>query len=187
MNHPKPEVWVPYVYGETSGAARHELRAHLKACPQCREEVESWKRSLKRLKDWEVPRERRPERRLLAPVMGWAAAAALVLFAGVLLGRASAPRVNAETLRREVAAQIQAELGSQMGQLARQEAARTAALSLASSHRYTDQMAQQLWVMIKKDVDTLALNADARFQHTAQELFQLADDKEPQVQIDPNK
>ena len=39
MNHPKPEEWVPYIYGETTGTARRELSDHLNSCDQCREEI----------------------------------------------------------------------------------------------------------------------------------------------------
>ena len=48
MNHPKPEEWVPYVFGEATGTAKRELRAHLRNCQQCRAEVDTWKRSLGR-------------------------------------------------------------------------------------------------------------------------------------------
>ena len=51
---------------------------------------------------------------------------------------------------------------------------------LASSHRYSDQVAQQIYVLLKKDVDTIAVNAAAGLNQTAQRLVELADDKEPQ-------
>jgi anti-sigma factor RsiW len=78
MNHPKPEEWVPYVFGEATGAARRELRAHLRDCQQCREEVETWKRSLGRLDSWKLSRLRFSSE-LIFPVLKFAVAAAILL------------------------------------------------------------------------------------------------------------
>ncbi len=114
-------------------------------------------------------------------------AATIVLLFGILIGRASAPKVDMAKLSEAVAPQIQAELSAQLSQLAREEAARAGALSFASGRRYTDQIAQQLYVALKKDVDTVALNTEAGLSHTAQQLYQLADYKEPQTQTSPNQ
>jgi len=179
MNHPKAEEWVPYVYGDITKATRRHLAEHLQKCAQCREEVELWQRSLSTLDRWKLPKAR-PKRPVLAlPLLKWAMAAAIVLFAGILIGRATAPRADMEKLRAEVVPQIQRELSGQMAQLAREEAARAASVSLASSRRYADQLAQQLYLAVKKDVDTLALNTDAGLRDTAQQLVQLADYKQP--------
>jgi hypothetical protein len=180
MNHPKPEEWVPYVFGETTRATHRQLADHLQSCPQCREEIELWQRTRHGLESWKLPQLRRTRPGSARPVLKWAMAAAAVLFAGILIGRTTAPQVDIEKLRAAVVPQIQQELSAQMAQLAREEAARAASLSLASSRRYTDQLAQQLYVAVKKDVDTLALNTDAGLRHTAQQLVQLADFKQPE-------
>jgi hypothetical protein len=187
MNHPKPEEWVPYVYGETTRTTHRQLTEHLQSCPQCREEVGSWQRSLKSLESWKVSRLRPGRPGLVLPVLKWAMAAAVVLFAGILIGRTTSPKVDMEKLRAAVVPQIQQELSAQMAQLARQEAARAAALTLASSRTYTDQMAQQLYVAVKKDVDILAFNTDVGLRHTAQQLVQLADFKQPEPLNTPNE
>ena len=187
MNHPKPDEWVPYIYGETTGTARRQLADHLHSCAQCRDEIESWQRTVKGLDRWKLPRQHRIQLTTFAPVMKWAMAAAIVLFAGVLIGRATAPKVDVEKLKVAIAPQIQRELSSQMAELAREEAARAVSVSLASGRRYTDQVAQQLYVALKKDVDTVALNTDLGLRHTAQQLFQLADFKQPQNLDKPNE
>lgn len=187
MNHPKPEEFVPYVYGESTGAVRRQLTDHLRNCPQCRQEIESWQRSLKGLDSWKLPRQSRKPSGLVLPVLRWTVAAALILFAGILVGRATAPKVDMEKLRAAVAPQIQKELSVQLAQLAREEATRAAALSLASGRSYTDQMAHELYVALKKDVDTVAFNTDAGLRNTAQQLVQLADYKEPQPLDTPNQ
>ncbi|HTL18451.1 MAG TPA: zf-HC2 domain-containing protein [Patescibacteria group bacterium] len=176
MNHPKPEEWVPYVYGETAGAVRRQLSEHLRECAHCRQEIESWQRSLKGLDAWKLPRAGQPQMAIALPFLKWAVTAMVVLFAGVLIGRATAPKVDAEKLRATIVPQIQQQLSSQLAELAHQEVARAAGLS----RTYTDQVAQQLYVAIKKDVDTLALNTDAGLRDTARQLVQLADFKEPE-------
>ncbi len=74
-----------------------------------------------------------------------------------------------------------------MAEVAREEAARAGELTLASCRRYTDQMGQQVYDSLKKDVDTVALNTEAGLSHTAQQLYQLADYKEPQTPGTPNQ
>jgi len=176
MNHPKPEEWVPYVYGETTGTVRRQLSEHLRECAHCRQEIESWQHSLKGLDAWKLPGGRQPLPSVMLPFLKWAVAAVVVLFAGVVIGRATAPRVDVEKLRATIAPQIQQQLNSQLAELAQQEAARAAALS----RRYTDQVAQQLYLAVKRDVDTLAVNTDEGLRHTAQQLVQLADFQEPE-------
>jgi hypothetical protein len=190
MNHPKPEEWVPYVYGETTSAVRRELTAHLRDCPQCRTEIETWKRSLSRLDSWKLPEVQRPSE-LLVPFLKWAAAAAVVLAVGISIGRATAPKVDVEKLRVALAPQLKRDLSRELAELVRQEVVRTTSLTLASDRRYADQVAaeyaQQIYVVLKKDVDTIAVNADAGLRNTAQQLVQLADYKVPKSPATPNQ
>ena len=186
MNHPKPEEWVPYVFGEATGAARRELRAHLRDCQQCREEVETWKRSLGRLDSWKLSRLRFSSE-LIFPFLKFAAAAAIMLAVGISIGRATAPKVDAHQLLRAVAPEVQRQVNLQMSQLVQQEVSRTASLLLASDHHYTDQMAQQVYVMLKKDVDTVAFNTDASLKQAAQQLVRLADSQDPTTFDSPNQ
>jgi len=186
MTHPKPEEWVPYVYGETSAEQRGDLAAHLQQCPQCRATIDSWKHTLHRLDGWRVAEASRPSE-ILAPWLNWAAAAAILLFAGILIGRATSPKVDVEKLRASIAPEVRGEVSREMAQLVQAEIARNASATLASGHRYTDQVAQQLYAVLKKDVDTIALNADAGLRHTAEELVQLADYRVNQNPALPNQ
>lgn len=187
MNHPKPEEWVAYMYGETPGTVKRELREHLNSCDQCREEIGGWQRSLKGLDAWKLPRARSRQPKLFLPMLSWAAAAAIILLLGIVIGRATSPKLDVEKLRQAIAPRIADELRSEMAEIARDEAAGAGALTLASGRRYTDQMAQQLYESLKKDVDTVALNTEAGLSHTAQQLYQLADYKEPQTPGTPNQ
>lgn len=181
MNHPKPEEWVPYIYGETTGTAKRELHDHLNSCDQCREEIRGWQRSLKGLNAWKLPRARSRQPASWLPMLSWAVGAAMILFLGVVIGRASSPKVDVEKLRQAIAPRIAEDLRAQLTQVAREEAARAGALTFASGQRYTDQVAQQLYNSVKKDIDTVALNTEAGLSHTAQQLYQLADYNEPQT------
>jgi anti-sigma factor ChrR (cupin superfamily) len=187
MNHPKPEEWVAYLYGQTDNALKRQLATHLHDCAQCRSEIESWQRSIKSLDAWKLPRPARADSILFPALLKWAAAAAVVLFAGIVIGRATAPKPDLEQLRMAIAPQIQRELSLQMAQMAHDEATRAASLTLVSGRRYTDQVAQQLFVALKKDVDILAFNAADALRHTQQQLVQLADFKEPQPVNPPNE
>ena len=181
MNHPKPEEWVPYIYGETTGTPKRELSAHLNSCAQCREEIRGWQRSLKGLDAWKLPRARSRQPKLWLPALSWAVGAAMILFLGVVIGRATSPKLDVEKLRQAIAPRIAEDLRSELAEVAREEAARAGALTLASGRSYTDQVAQQLYISVKKDIDTVALNTEAGLSHTAQQLYQLADYKEPQT------
>lgn len=187
MNHPKPEEWVPYLYGETSSVTRKDLTAHLQTCGQCRDEVEIWKRSLHRLDTWKITRVRRHRPEWLAPFVQWAAAAAIVLMAGIAVGRATAPKVDTARLRAALVPEIRRDIQDETTALVRQEVARAAALTLASSRRYTDRMGQQVYVVLKKDVDTIAVNAAAGLSTTAEQLIQLADYQVPLVGRTPDR
>ena len=185
MNHPKPEEWAPYVCGEATGAVRRQLKSHLQECRQCREEVETWKQSLARLDKWKLPS--RHSASTVSPFLKWAAAATMVLLSGILVGRATAPKLNSEDVRQAIAAEVRRDLTLQVSQLVQEEVARNASLTLASGHRYTDQVAQQLYIMLKKDLDTVAVNADEGLRNTALQLVQLADYKEPVNPTNPGQ
>jgi len=186
MNHPKPEEWVPYVFGEATGTAKRELRAHLRNCQQCRAEVDTWKRSLGRLDSWKLSRFRFSSE-LMLPVFKFAVAAAIVLVVGISIGRATAPKVDANQLVRAMTPEVQRQVSLQMSQLVRQEVSRTASLLLTSDRHYTDQAVQQVYVSLKKDVDTVAYNTAASLQNTAQQLVRLADNQEPATLTPPTE
>ena len=187
MNHPKPEEWVPFLYGETTSPVRRDLKAHLDECPECRREIDTWKRSLRQLDRWKVRPSARPLLGTATALLKWSAATAVILLAGIVIGRATVPRVNAEQLRASLAPAIKREVTAELVQLVRDEATKSAALTLRASHKYTDQVTDQLYVALKKDVDTVALNADAGLRHTAQQLVQLADYQAPQTPDVPNQ
>jgi Putative zinc-finger len=174
MNHPEREEWVPYVYGEARPEDRRRLKDHLATCAECRAEVESWQQSLERLDAWKLPRSR-PIREAVAPYFSWAAAAALVLVLGFGIGHLTAPKVDAEQLR--------AQMREEFTRLVRQEVSKSADATLEAANRQTEaavaESAQTLYAAFKRDLDTLAVNADLGLQRAEQQLVQLAGDARP--------
>src|SRR5256885_3530550 len=174
MKHPEREEWAPFIFGETNASQRQQLESHLKACAECREEIESWLRSVGRLDSWKLPRISKP-RADFVPLVKWAAAAAVVLSSGFGLGRATTARIDAEKVR----ASVERDIRSDFAQIAREEAAKTAAVAIKAF----SQQAETKWaadnriifavldrletqhttdcLTLKKELDTVALNADA--------------------------
>ena len=132
MKHPDREEWVPFVFGEADAEVRKRLGQHLHECPECAREVAGWRRSLRKLDRWPLPAPAEPCAVPFAPVLKWALAAALVLGAGLLIGRFTAPTpVNAAELRAEVESSVRSSLQREMqvalGQMRTQTAEAVAA------------------------------------------------------------
>jgi hypothetical protein len=178
MNHPKREEWVPYLYGEARPDARRHLKAHLKVCAECRDEIQSWNRSLKQLDAWKVPSLRKPIE-LFAPFLRLAAAAVVILSIGFAAGRFVGLRASADTVR----AAVEPELRKEMAQLVQDEVKRASAATLTAANEQADKISaaysQALWFSLKKDVDTVAVHVDAGLRDTRQRLIRLIDYKEP--------
>src|SRR2546430_10593054 len=98
MNHPKREEWVPYLFGETNSKSSRELKAHLRSCAECREELQGWESNLARLDAWKLPRATTAGE-VFQPLFRWAAAAALALCLGIGIGRITAAKAGLETVR----------------------------------------------------------------------------------------
>ncbi len=205
MNHPKHEEWPPYLFGEANPAARQRLSRHLQDCSECREEIVAWQRSLVRLDAWKLPRSEKT-RESFAPALKWAAAAALVLGLGFGIGRLNSAANGAEKIRAAIEPEIRQQLGQEFAQLLRDERNRATSTALATlseqtrdlladieSKRAQDNQAiytalDKLYLSLKKDVDTVAVNTDAGLRSTEQQLVQLAGYKPPvNVPISPEK
>ena len=204
MNHPRPEEWVPYLFGEAKAEARQRLHEHLQSCLECRAEIQRWKRGLRQLEAWQPRAPSRP-RDALAAVVKWATAVAVVLLVGFgfILGRLAGASADAAKLRAAIGPQIEQELRREVGQMLREELAKSASATLAASGEQTrDWLAQYArrvaasleaeraeriteCLSLKKDVDTLAVNADAGLRNTEQRLAQLADYGQPTAFSNP--
>jgi hypothetical protein len=90
MKHPTAEELVSWVYGEASGRAKRELQAHVEECAECRAQVDVWRATSDALDELPAPVMRRQWTPVTLPVQ-WAAAAALILALGIVLGRFAFP------------------------------------------------------------------------------------------------
>jgi hypothetical protein len=192
MKHPEREEWIPFVFGEADAGRKQQLESHLDNCPECRDEIHSWQRSLGRLDSWELPPVGK-RRKNFVPLVKWVAAAAVVLVIGFAIGRSSATHVDAEKVR----AAVEQDLRGELAQIARDEAAKTASVALTafSQKAETRRIAENRAIFavlerletqhatdcltLKKELDTLAINADAGLRLTEEQLVQFADYSRP--------
>jgi hypothetical protein len=192
MKHPEREEWVPFIFGEADAGRRRQLESHLDDCAECRDEIQSWQRSLDRMDSWKLPAVAK-QRANFAPLVKWAAAAAVVLSVGFAIGRGTAAHVDAEKVR----ATVEKDLRVQLAQIARDEAAKTASLAItaysqktetrrAADNRVIFAVLERLELQhttdcltLKKELDTLAINADAGLRQTEEQLVQFADYSRP--------
>ncbi len=84
MKHPTPEELVSWFYGERTTHSKRELQSHVDECAECRAQVDAWRATTEVLNDLPAP----VARRRWTPVpLQWAAAAALFMALGIVLGR----------------------------------------------------------------------------------------------------
>ena len=202
MNHPNDEQWMSYLYDELNSADRAGLKAHLQTCAECKTRISEWQATKSRLSAWQVTARPspRPPAIFALPLLKWSAAAAIFLFAGIAVGRLTSASVSAEKVRVDIEPQLRQEFA----QLLHDELNKNTTANLwasreqtkvlladyaaaAETNRATDnavilaalnKLSQQRitdYLLLKKDVDTVAINTDLGFRSTQQELNQLVD------------
>jgi hypothetical protein len=208
MNHPTREEWMSYLYDELTADEHSSLAAHLAVCPDCKSRVGDWRATRKNLDAWQLPA-RPSGAPFQRPLVRWAAAAALMIGIGFGVGRLATPATaEAGRIRAEIEPEIRQQLRREFTQMLRDELDKAASATLAASgeqakhwvedyaraieakHTEDSQVildalnkleSQRLadFVSLKKDVDTVAVNADAGLRRARQELVQLADYTQP--------
>ncbi len=118
MNHPTDDVLAEFLYDELPAEKQAEIAAHMEGCGQCRGQVAAWRAVRGELDAWAIdePRAGRSAatpRRAFA-ILRWAVAAMVLLSAGFVAARLTAPRVDTAALRQEVAQDVRNELRQEM-------------------------------------------------------------------------
>lgn len=165
MNHPTLETWMSYLYGETGGDERSQLQSHLAACVKCREQLDEWQGTTRNLNHWQLA----PARRQRYPViLKWAMAACVILGVGFTFGRLTLPadrQVNQPSLKAEVDQAVRDEVARERETDRRQWVALLSDLQKQHAADYA---------VLRKDLETVAVLAEANLRRTQQEIGQLA-------------
>jgi len=193
MNHPGQAEWMDFLYDEVAPDRKRELELHLEGCASCATRLEEWRESMDALDEFKLPagpRLRSP----WVPVFRFAAAAALVLATGFILGRRSnTSTAEMETLRNSVAQlalMVQAQESSSYSNsmFAATTAATEETIRLLTDYsrsqeekRLADRQAFGLALQafevrltrVSGDLETVAVNTQTGFQETHQNLSQL--------------
>ncbi len=173
MNHPNPDHWMAFLYGEATETERYDLDAHLRACAECAAKVKTWRAGMHALDEWKLP-QASPARH--EPAFRWAAAAA-VLVLGVVLGRFSMAREmdnRLAALRSEIrltAAEAQHRLTDFAKELDDRRGTDTA--SYVAALRQIDTQRRAEIARLRRDLGTVAIYADARLSGAEEQLYQL--------------
>jgi len=208
MNHPNREEWMSYLYDELTAEEHSTLAAHLAVCPDCKTRVNDWRSARRSLDAWQLPA-RPARVPLQRPLVRWAAAAALMIGIGFGVGRFATPATaNAGKIRAAIEPEIRQKLRQEFTQLLRDELDKAASATLAASGEQTkhwvEDYAQALetkrteesqaiyaalnkldsqrladLVLLKMDLDTVAVQTDAGLRRARQELVQLTDYTQP--------
>ena len=116
MKHPDREEWIPYLWGEASQEVKTQLTKHLESCPECREQVATWDRTIRKLDSWKLP-QRSAREAMPQALVRWAIAAVLVLGIGFGLGRFSTyASFDANKLRSELESSLRASVAAELQQ-----------------------------------------------------------------------
>ena len=157
MKHPSSEQWMDYIYGECPKPERAQLDAHLKSCPSCAAQLARWGAVQDRLDEWKLPESKTRWR--VPAAAKWAMAAAF-LIAALGIGFGVGQAHGSKALRSEM-------------QVALQKAYEDNRLLLTAMQRL-DVTRQAEILALRKDLETVAINADNTFKETEQQIIQLA-------------
>jgi hypothetical protein len=193
VKHPNSTEWMSFLYGECPPERRRELDSHLAACAACAGQVKAWRSSMNALDEWPLPAKRHA-RRQWVPALKWAAAAAVVLAIGFGIGRqTSNARAEVAALKGSIAdltAIVEREHYYNLSNsLAMAATANTETLRLLGDYarlqqeqRAADQEVIKTALRsfdlrlgrVRSDLLTVAVNTEAGFEQTHENLAQLA-------------
>lgn len=195
---------MPLLSGEADGATRQQLEAHLQSCAECAADVQAWQRTLGRLDSWQLPKARRARAFPMQPVAWATAAAVVIgaFVAGRFTAPQFDAKAFRAELKSELSAEIQqgfahaaqdsatalANLETRLAsasvrnqkEMAGQFVEYIAAARL-EDRKATDTLWEKLqsqyttdFVLLRRDLETLASTTDEEIESARAKLFQLA-------------
>lgn len=209
MNHPKREEWIPLLCGEADAATKQRLDEHLQSCAECSTEVNGWRRTMGRLDAWKLPKTRRARTLPIQPIAWAAAAAIVfgAFVAGRFTAPGFDEQKLRTELKSELSAEIQqgfARAANDSSKALENLEARLATASVRNSkemaQEFVDYIAaarsedrkatEALWeklqtqyttdfVLLRRDLETLASTTDEEIENARQKLIQLASNQNP--------
>ena len=200
MTHPTHEEWLAFLYGECAPTESAKFEAHLVACTECAAQVKDWRATMRALDNWQLPTARPPGSRAWITPIKWAAAASIFLGAGLVIGRSLGPSTSdLAAIKSEIQTSLRKELSGQLDTRLAAHKKETLDASFAESRRLVDDATvdwaaarledhqainamYQKWdrqrkadlAWMRRDLETLAINADERLDITQQQLGSLA-------------
>jgi hypothetical protein len=210
MNHPKREEWMPLLCGEADGETKRRLEEHLQSCAACAAEVQGWRRTMGRLDAWKLPKARRARVFPVQPIAWAAAAAIVIgaFVAGRFTApNFDAQQLRAE-LKSELSAEIRqgfaraaessstalANLEQRLASASVRNQKEMAgqfidyiAAARVEDRKSTDALWEKLqsqyttdFVLLRRDLETLASTTDEEIESARAKLFQLASNQTTQ-------
>lgn len=200
MTHPTHEEWLAFLYGECAPTESAKFEAHLVACTECAAQVRDWRATMRALDAWQLPAVRpRAVRAWVAPLK-WATAASIFLGAGLVIGRSMGPsRSDLAAIKSEIQTTLRKEISGQLDTRLAAHKKETLDASFAESRKLVDDATVdwaaarmedrqavnvlfQKWdhqrkadlAWMRRDLETVAINADERLDITQQQLGSLA-------------
>lgn len=169
MKHLTDEERLAFVEGH----ANAETQKHAAECADCAREIESCRRTIQRLEnfDWPAPMRRRAT--ASAPLLKWAIAAGIVLCVGFGLGRLAGP--NAAQIEASVKDSVSRDLQQQLVALNAQKKPEVDPVAILALLTELREQQTANYVSLRKDLETLASTADARLQSNSRQILQLAE------------
>jgi hypothetical protein len=169
MKHLNDEQRLAFIEGQ----ADKEIANHVAECAECAAQVQSFRRTIKRLEHFEWPARSPRRTAIYSPVFKLAMAASIVLCIGFAFGRFTGP--NAAEIQARVKADITRDVQQQLAAAFREQQKSEIDLNviLAAVAQLRDQQDRN-YVTLRKDLETLASNADARIQFTRRQILELA-------------
>jgi len=187
VNHPDAEEWMGYLYDEIAPERKRQLHAHLGQCSDCGRQLQQWRSGMIALDEWKLPVGGRPHRRWQpVALLKWAAAAAIVVMAGVAIGRQNSIATGEVTALKATVAELARRVDTECSaaSAAREQTLRWLAdyagrsEALQAKDREAIEVAltemNSRLVKLRTELETVAVNTETGFRQTKEGLTTLA-------------